>query len=473
MVIRPNASQWNLSHFMLFTLAVFYLALPSYFAFELTDAMPSFSASRIIIIVTTLIALLAQKKIRIPRNSPIMIIALVWAVLMILLNLLHISDAFSYATKEIFSIFLERVLLVLIVCTYVDSEEKIDEFLHYMVVTSMVLAVIGMVEFVTNYNVFELLETSTRDYLQSHYDRAGMHRTASSFGHAVYYALYCTCMLPFSLYLFEKTRRRLYMICMSFNVVGILMSGTRGQLFPLFLVALSYVAFADKRIRFRYVRALLAVMAVISVICIAVPDIRNFILQNVLSLLNELGFDVSVSEHYGTNSHGIESRIMQFSGVRWLILNNKFWFGFGPVPAYRGLVSYYYPNYGWVKTESIDVGYISWFLSFGLAGFLTNAMLFVTLLYYSYKYSKRFKHRTNTLEFAFLVFVIIYLVSLFNSSGNGDLLWIVIALMIVHQRCISSRDTPANRRMPDLKVPEIRVPEVRKPRKVRVKVRRK
>jgi len=115
---------------------------------------------------------------------------------------------------------------------------------------------------------------------------------------------------------------------------------------------------------------------------------------------------------------------------------------------------------------------MSWFLSFGVAGVLTNAMLFLTILYYSFKYSKRLTHRTNTLEFAFLVFVIIYLVSLFNSSGNGDLLWTVIALMIVHQRCISNHDDLSNRRIPDVKVPDLKLPEDSMPKKVRVKVRR-
>lgn len=417
--------------FCLWLMAALYIILPTYFAFEISGSLPSFTGSRIVLIITLLIIVLTKKKILIPKSKEIKIIWLASFVL-VFVNLIHISDSESYSIKAIFSIFLENVFLVLVLYNLIDTRDKLNKFIKVMVATSAVVTFFATIEFLTGYNVFYLLTTTTRTVYQASYIRSGMTRAEASFSHSVYYGVYCSCMLPFSLYLYENTKNKKYLVVALLNILGTLMSGSRGQMVACFVTAVLMLCKKRADLKRRYFRAIALTLIPIAIIVVFIPGVFAYISENVKSILNIIGFNFSISSDFGINAGGLDSRTVQLSGIRWLIINGVFLFGLGSLAPARGLVSYYWASYGWQTVKSIDVGYVGWFLEYGLVGAIAYLALFICITWMTCKKSndRNIVNVMNPLKW----FMICYLLNLLSSTGMDKMLWVVLGLIAVAER---------------------------------------
>lgn len=421
----------SINEFCAWMLSALYIILPTYFSLDISDSLPSFTGSRIIIIVSLIFLLFAGGNIVIPRSKSMKQVAMFVLVLSIV-NLLHLQDSSSYSIKAIFSLLLEDILLICIICTLLNSQRKIIAFVNVMVAASAVVVFFAIIEFFTGYNVFYLLTTTTRTVYQASYIRLGMTRAEASFGHSVYFGVYCSGILPFTLYLYEKTNKRKYLVVALLNIVGVLISGSRGQMVACFVtLALIYIN-KHGRIKSKYTIALISFIVLAAVTMVFVPAAFSYIWENVKSLLNIVGFNFAISSDYGINLSGLDSRMVQWSGIRWLFENNSFILGLGSLASSRGLVSYYWSSYGWQTVKSIDVGYVGWFLEYGLVGAIVYFCFFAFFLTRSIKNS--LESDENNLYNPIKWFFICYLFNLLSSTGLEKMLWIVIAIFICYER---------------------------------------
>lgn len=421
----------SLNEVCLWLMAALYIILPTYFAFEISSFLPSFTASRIVLIFTLLITIQRSKKVMVPRSNEIRTIY-VTSLIVITANLLHLSDGGSYSIKAIFSIVLENIILVYVVFNILTTKRTIQLFIKIMVVTSGVVTFFAIIEFLTSYNFFHLLNTTSRTVYQASYIRSGMTRAEASFGHSVYYGVYCSCMLPFSLYLYENSGKKKYAVLALLNIVGTLISGSRGQMVACFATA--FIMFCQKKstLKRKYIRAVIIGLIFASILAIFTPGVFSYVSENIKSILNILGFKFEIASDFGINAEGLDSRTIQLTGIRWLVLNNVFWFGLGSLAPARGLVSYYWSSYGWQTVRSIDVGYVGWFLEYGLWGAVGYSVLFIGFTKAMVKKSNE-KDVTNLFN-PFKWFMICYLLNLLSSTGMEKMLWIVLALIVCAER---------------------------------------
>lgn len=421
----------TLSGLTIAVLAALYIILPIYFSFELSSVLPSFTGSRIIVIVSIFIIALTFHRIIIPGVKQMKVIYL-YIIVITLVNVIHLSDSSLYSVKAIFSLVIENLILVCIMCTLLTKREKIEMFIKIMVITSGIVAVLAIIEFLTGYNVFELLTTTSRIVYRASYIRLGMMRAETSFGHPVYYGVYCSCMIPFSLYLYESTMKKKFLFIALLNIIGTIVSGSRGQMVACFVTCFLIYLSKKGSIKRKYSIAILGVLIMGILAIFFIPTIFSYVVENIKSILNIVGFNFSISADYGINAGGVDSRIVQLSGLRWLFEKNSFLFGLGSLAANRGLVSYYWASSGWQTVTSIDVGYVGWFLEYGLIGAIANLILFLSFLRDSIKRAndKILSNLYNPIKW----FFICYLLNLMSSTGIDKLLWIVIGLMISIER---------------------------------------
>lgn len=414
--------------FCLWLMAALYIILPTYFAFEVSSFLPSFTGSRIVLLLTLIILMLVRKKVKIPKVKEM---KMIWStsIMLVLVNILHLSDSGSYAIKAIFSILLENVILVLVLYNLVDTKDKLNRFIKIMVVTSSVITCLATVEFLTGYNVFYLLTTTSRTVYQASYIRSGMTRAEASFSHSVYYGVYCSCMLPFSLYLYENTKNKKYLLCGLLNVLGTLMSGSRGQMVTCFVTTFLMLCKKRADLKRKYFRAIVLTLIPAAILIVFVPGVFAYINENVKSILNIIGFNFNISSDFGINIGGLDSRTIQLTGIRWLIINGAFWLGLGSLASARGLVSYYWASYGWQTVKSIDVGYVGWFLEYGLIGAIAYFALFLSVTWIAFRKSND-KNIVNIIN-PFKWFMICYLLNLLSSTGMDKLLWVALGLLVV------------------------------------------
>ncbi len=425
----------NFNMICIWLLAAFYIIMPQYFSFEISASFPSFTASRIIIIFCFCVVFfqLYEKKAFTLPNLKEYKVLFYYAAIIIFVNIIHMRTGFSYSVKAILAVILENLLLVFLMYFLVDTREKIDLFVRILVWTSVVVAVIAFIEFFTGINLFYFLTTTDRTVYQAAYIRLGMTRAEASFGHPVYYGVYCTCILPFSMYLYESLKQKRYLLITALNLAAIVASGTRGSMLIAGLLLVIMFFFKSKEAKkMYYVPILIGIITCLAMI-ILIPAVRNYIFELVKTILNALGLGLEITQDFGGNPEGLSSRTVQLSGIYWTIVNNAFIFGFGSVPGLRGLVSYL-GTYGWMNYGAIDVGYVGWFLEYGLVGALANTWFYFTFTKNMFKKSdeKDLNSFYNPLKWFFIG----YLLNLLNSTGYEKVLWIVIGLVICYERVV-------------------------------------
>lgn len=412
-------------------LATLYIILPNYFSIEISNALPSLTGSRMILILCIIVLLVVVEKKEIP-NTNLMKSVYLYATIIIIVNILHFGDGFSYAIKSIFSIIFENIFLVYIICLLVDNKQKLEKFVEMMALTSAIVVLLAIIEFFTGYNIFYLLTTTSKEVYQAAYVRLGMTRAEASFGHSVYFGVYCSCMLPFSFYLFERNYSKIYLFVILMNIIGVVISGARGQMILCFVSLIIMFLFKEKSLRKQYIKiAGVTILATIFILLL-IPSASTYIIENIKTVLNIMGFNFEISSEYGTNISGLDSRTIQLSGILWLFENKAFMFGLGSSAHIRGLVSYYWKSSGWQVVPSIDVGYVGWFLEYGIIGAVGNIFLFGKLIMHTIKNSD--EKQKNQLNNPFKWFIFIYLLNLLVSTGLDKMLWMVIALSVSYER---------------------------------------
>lgn len=417
----------NIIDFLVILLATFYIILPQYFSLEISANFPSFTASRIVLIFVFTVLIFYKKKLIISK-SKLMKMIFILLTIIILVNLYHSSINPAESLKSIFSILLENILLIVVITSCVRDKQRVMLFLKYMVLTSGIITLFTLIEFFTGFNVFYLLTTTSREIYQASYSRLDMTRAEGPFGHAVYYGVYSSSIFPLSLYLYECTRKKKYLFVGLLNILGVLISGSRGQMVAITFLLVIFTLKRVRKIKKKYIYILFLSLIGISIIPILSPSLNNYILENFKSILNIFGFDIQLSSSYGINESGLYSRTIQLSGIKWLQENDALLFGLGRNAASSGLVSYYWQSSGWQIVESIDVGFIGWFLEYGIIGFLVFFLLFASILIFVMRRTE--KNNSKNLFTPLKWFFIVYIINLLSSVGIDKLLWIIISITI-------------------------------------------
>lgn len=134
-------------------------------------------------------------------------------------------------------------------------------------------------------------------------------------------------------------------------------------------------------------------------------------------------------ENFGGNSStGLSSRMIQLSGITWMLIHNAV-FGLGASCHTRGKLSYRI-NGIWQVRDTIDNGYVGYFVEEGLLGGIACFSLFYSLLKSSWKRAT-FKNSRNMNNSFFLCFVS-YVAVMLSVADVSQLLWVIIALYITY-----------------------------------------
>ncbi len=404
-----------------------YLALPNYFAIEINDTLPLLTISRLLIIILFIYVVTKYKIDWRLKSIPVAIG--VYFILVIFVNVIHFPDAFTDSVKRIFSIICEELLLIVLISYVIDTKEKVDTAIKWMLYALAIIVVFGALESFTGINVFLYLDSVQREMLQSEYIRLGFQRAAGPFGHSVYYGEYCVSMLPFSFYMLNKTKQPRYYTIIILNVLGVILSMARGAILVLCFGLLLLLILHGIKFSKRSFFVLLGVVVVGAIIVFAISPIRELFFGLVKSTFESL-FGSASSDNFGDNASGFMSRFAQFSGVVWLAQNGSLLIGFGANCHMRNLV-YYFQQGEWQNVRSFDVNYLADIIQYGIIGALGYLILYVYVLLFVFRRSRGYMTNTNC---AFVLFYALYYAVLFASAGLGTTFWLVTGLMIAYNK---------------------------------------
>lgn len=431
-------------NFIFISFFALYMILPSYFAIELSAKLPLITASRILLIL--LIGYYVIKNnfkihTKIFEKKSIKKYFYIYFLCMIVTNLYY-AFFVTDALKELFTIIVEELIVIWIISQVIDSRNKLNDVLKIISISSGIVAIIAVAGSITGYNLFYSLNTVSRQMLMSDYYRLGFIRASAGFGHAVYYGLYCIIMIVIAMFLIENEKKNgLYKIIFVLNLIGLFFSNSRGTM--LVFIFLCLYMFGKKKYSDtkKYISIIVVGMMMVLIVFTTSNKIQTFF-DNVIGSIMNVFFPESVvlSDYGGNSQSGIESRLNQFSMVKYAISQNPF-FGLGAGAHMRNVQMWYNTmTHKWQMTDTYDVGYFAIICMYGGIGLIGNISLYIGLI--KNIYSKELK-KDKIIQMFKYVFVG-YMASLFSVTGLDSVLWLMIGLFISYLNILEKENMQKN-----------------------------
>lgn len=420
--------------FIIFFMA-FYPILPDYFSIELGGGMPLLKASRILLLILLLCVCFRNKEIKLIRK-PLKAAGLYWPLIIyfaarILANGYYVSSL-SAAINTEFTVIVEQLILIVLICQIIQDQEDVYLCVKTIVDASGIIAVISIINVLIGSNLFYSLNTVSRNVLMVSTVRMGIIRAEATFGHPVYYAMYCALIIPLALYMWQNERRMRNGCVLGLNIVAAFLTESRGTIVVLLALLLVFILITDKKTRNKILGAGCVIACLAVFVSFAVPTVSQQFTNIIKSVIIAFGDSGETIENFGGNSStGLSSRMIQLSGIFWMLIHNAV-FGLGASCHTRGELSYRI-NEVWQVRDTIDNGYVAYFVEEGLLGGIACFSLFYSLLKSSWKRAT-FKNSRNMNNSFFLCFVS-YATVMLSVADVSQLFWVIIALYIIYNYC--------------------------------------
>ena len=317
--------------------------------------------------------------------------------------------------------------MVILFDNVINSEYQVRTIIYTLLAASSLISILAVFEALSGHNPFYLLTTVSRTMMQTTFERIGIRRAEGPFGHPVYLTVFNVCVQPFAMHYYEETGNKNFLAVLGLNALSAVLTVSRGGILAMILMWVIYYFTSGRIEKIRYDRFIL-LMAVLLIICIIViAPVRSFVMNMIGSIAGSFGLSSQTSTDH--NSLGFASRIGQFTGLIWLWRQHAFTLGFGPNAHTRGLVYYINQFSGkWNQVRSFDIGYLAYFIEYGIVGFGFYLYFYIRLFMVSLR---KDRHRLNR---AFMFFYISYFLCLLSSVGIDKLFWFVTALFIAYNR---------------------------------------
>lgn len=317
--------------FILFFMA-FYPVLPDYFAIELGGGLPLLKASRILLLILLLCVCFRNKKIKLIRK-PLKAAGLYWPLIIyfaarILANGYYVSSL-SAAINTEFTVIVEQLLLLVLICQIIQDQEDVYLCVKTIVDASGIIAVISIINVLIGSNLFYSLNTVSRNVLMVSTVRMGIIRAEATFGHPVYYAMYCALIIPLALYMWQNERRMWNGCILGLNIVAAFLTESRGTIVVLLALLLVFILITDKKTRNKILCAGCVIACLVFLISVTVPTVSQQFTNIIKSVIIAFGDSGETIENFGGNSStGLSSRMIQLSGITWMLMHNcDIWIG--------------------------------------------------------------------------------------------------------------------------------------------------
>ncbi len=384
-------------------LVIEFSILPEYFN------IAGFAAYNVITaLILVLWVLLSNGKIALFRYKPgLSFIFTAWVIIRCIVYIYH-GD---YSRAIVFIIF--TFGMAYMIADFTSSKERFLKILDIMLICSGVVAVFGVIESLTRFNIFSILNNTgaTMNYVS---ERFGLVRIISFTYQAIAYALYCAIMACLAFYRItiaceqESKKFKIIYFLLALNVVLTLSR----SIIILFLLsqALILLKMGLKR--------LLKTLIVVGVIAAAgsmlwslFVDGDNLFLQffYMLMAVFDDSYASKISSSFGEgDASGVGDRLILYTWVYNSVKDNML-FGLGENASFSYEHKVTNRIYTWTNVkQSIEVNFLYLLYHYGIFAMISEAAAYISTCISSFRTSfiKRYSWESDKINFNFICFVI-------------------------------------------------------------------
>lgn len=320
------------------------------------------------------------------------------------------------------------VVVFVFVSASVNTQESFIGSLHCLIYTSGVVAVFGLIEALTRFNVFSLLNNSgaTLNYST---ERFGRVRLLSYSWQAIVYGVYlmfCMILLLYCLQFLKKKNAK-FVVFISIYVllwVNLLLTLSRSSIIAAVFANLLFLYFSG------FVRMLKTIL--ITVVCVAAlvvlvalvfPKAFDLMMKfyfMMVSLIDD-SYASEIAASFGTNLKAEGNRIDLYNWV-FKSMKGKWLFGFGQHAQFEYPYKVTDGMYTWtVVKKGIENNYLDTIFRYGLVGAIPEFCMYVSVLVYSFAHrAKASWEKSVSFNSAVFSVMLAYFLEMFAVNQSSD-----------------------------------------------------
>ena len=325
--------------------------------------------------------------------------------------------------KEIFT-FLTYILTVFmpgfIVFSFINKDSDLKRIIYFLITVAIILCVFGIVEWITEKNVFSLIETIDLGTMGTRVKyRDDRPRIQQSFGQPITFALYLffIFMLAFTQ---EKNNKKDKIVCIStmlLSFVGVYLTAARFPFITLILFILFIVLNRNKKEKI----LLFGFLFLILCLDLATKQIIFSKIINYTTLIKDAIWGIINRQNEVTDMN--TTYRLQLIPILLPFIKQKFFFGYGNV----FMSSFTFKIFGFTHT-SIDNSILSNMMSHGFIGLIVFIMPIIYGIVFSIKLIKR-KDNNGKYYLCFLILYCLNLISVAQLSEKRIMIVFIAILM--------------------------------------------
>lgn len=423
--------------------------IPPYFAFSISESLPLLSGYRLFLLLLLFDQLILKKRFNMLlstiKNDRFLILIFIY---LLGIEIPSFYEFFKNQDNTALvggvAVVFEKILVYFLVIVNIQlsfkkigKNETLMKTLHIFSLSAGILSVLGIIEYISSFNLFTLLDISNRSGVSSTaHIRMGELRVSTSFAHSLGYGLYLLLMIPIACYQVKKyknnNRNRYYFnsLLVLLLIINVLFTASRSTLLALIISAI--VAFLIMNIRKKIIYFYLALfiggpLLIFSITPIAkdLPIISN-IGSNVQSLSDTL-IGTRLTDNFGANEDPFVYR-NKLIDYAFHLPGTENIFGKGIGFIRKEPLVFNLPElnpYGPTISYSVDNYYINIKLELGWIGFLITLFVIVIFLI------KLVKYRTHNDFFSIILVSFsgyLFALTMVDELDTMKYLWILLGL---------------------------------------------
>lgn len=338
--------------------------------------------------------------------------------------------------------FLLRIFAIFICIGTIKDKRIFNDVLLAIVYTYGVIAFFGVIEAITRFNIFSLINNAGATF-NYNAPRFGLQRILTFGAHTIVHGLYVMFGLALCLYLLQfykkESKPRKVIVCIYLLLwINLILTLSRSAILCTILCHILLLIFMGAKKMLRTILKCIAILVVTYFTCVLVaPEVAEFIRNSyfmVLAVFNDNYLSIISSTFGNDNLNAFGNRTDLYDWVTNSM--NRHWiFGNGVNARFDYAYQDTNGEYFWMAHKtSIEVQYLATLYRYGIAGLLSECMVYITLLCEGikkrkYRYPEEKKLSFNQMSIALFIS---YYVAMFmvNSSSERNMFFVIVVLFI-------------------------------------------
>lgn len=426
---RIKISLYNLIQVLL----IFFPILPFYFM------VGNICVSNILIAVVGLLGLciIIRKHSLYVKIDGILLLLLIW------IGIRFIAYELSKDFMEGIWFLFRTLICGIVVITGIRNRDNFLRAIYVLVYTSGIIACFGIIESITHFNVFSLINTAGT-ILNYNPLRFGLLRILSFTSQTIVYCIYCMFMASMAFYLLsierKKVKKRLLLFIYFLLWVNGLLTLSRSVILA-FVVSQLLLLYGCGYSKFiiRIFQIIFCGLICYIVLGFFIPQIKT-IVENlifmILAVFND-NYANTISSSFGSdNLKGIGNRFQLYSWV-WDSLKGNLLWGMGSRTQFEYQYTAHYGVYYVPSTKtSIEVQYLYVLFHYGIVGLVSEVLAYIAVLWKCIKTNFKPALWEGKISFNFvcLVVFLVYFIAMFavNQSSESRIFYVLVFLLLAY-----------------------------------------